>query len=88
MSKGAMYNVNRNNQDAWYRYKMPAVQTKIEGKGNGIKTVVTNCPAIAEALNRPTEYVCKHFGFELGAQVQMDAKTEKYLAGWAESFFT
>lgn len=85
MSKGAMYNVNRNNQDAWYRYKMPAVQTKIEGKGNGIKTVVTNCPAIAEALNRPTEYVCKHFGFELGAQVQMDAKTEKYIVNGQHS---
>ena len=84
MSK-AMYNINRNSTDHFYRYKMPAITTKIEGKGNGIKTVVENCCAIAIALNRPPEYVCKNFGFELGAQVQMDAKKEKYIVNGAHS---
>lgn len=79
MSRGAQYNVNRSSTDSFYRYKMPAITTKIEGRGNGIKTVVENCSAVAEALNRPPQYVAKHFGFELGAQVQMDPKNDKYI---------
>jgi translation initiation factor 5 len=36
---------------------MPALQTKIEGKGNGIKTVIPNMDEIAKALSRPA--TCK-----------------------------
>ncbi len=32
---------------------MPLLQTKIEGKGNGIKTVVPNMSDVARALSRP-----------------------------------
>jgi translation initiation factor 5 len=72
-------NVNRNVQDAFYRYKMPRLQAKVEGKGNGIKTVVVNMVDIARALDRPPTYVTKYFGCELGAQTQFDIKAERYI---------
>ena len=37
---------------------MPALQTKIEGKGNGIKTVIPNMDDIAKALSRPPTCKC------------------------------
>ena len=72
-------NVNRNVQDAFYRYKMPRLQAKVEGKGNGVKTVVVNMVDIARALARPPTYVTKYFGFELGAQTQLNIKAERYI---------
>jgi translation initiation factor 5 len=79
----AMINVNRQTNDMFYRYKMPKLLAKVEGTGNGIKTVVVNATAIAKALNRPTTYVTKFFGCELGAQVQMNAKEDRYIVNGA-----
>ncbi|KAJ8567433.1 hypothetical protein K7X08_019641 [Anisodus acutangulus] len=64
-----------NSDDAFYRYKMPRMITKIEGRGNGIKTNVVNMVDIAKALARPASYTTKHFGCELGAQSKFDEKT-------------
>lgn len=72
----AMLNIGGENAgDAFYRYKMPRLQCKIEGRGNGIKTNVVNNVDIAKALERPPEYVIKFFGCELGAQTKFDKKT-------------
>eukprot|EP00095_Tigriopus_kingsejongensis_P006771 maker-scaffold637_size121548-snap-gene-0.16 protein:Tk06771 transcript:maker-scaffold637_size121548-snap-gene-0.16-mRNA-1 annotation:"eukaryotic translation initiation" len=72
-------NVNRNVQDAFYRYKMPRLVAKVEGKGNGVKTVIPNMTDIARALGRPPTYCTKYFGCELGAQTQFDFKNDRYI---------
>jgi len=56
---------------------MPVVRAKVEGRGNGIKTVVENCADIAKALDRNPEYVVKFFGFELGTLTSN--QNEKYI---------
>jgi len=71
--------VNRSVSDAFYRYKMPRLQAKVEGKGNGIKTVIVNMVEIAKALGRPPTYPTKYFGCELGAQTQFDFKDERFI---------
>lgn len=75
----ANVNVNRNVDDMFYRYKMPKLIAKVEGKGNGIKTVIVNMVEIAKALGRPPTYPTKFFGCELGAQTQFDLKNERYI---------
>lgn len=72
-------NVNRSVQDAFYRYKMPRLMAKVEGKGNGVKTVIPNMVDIARALGRPPTYPTKYFGCELGAQTQFDFKNDRYI---------
>lgn len=75
----ASVNVNRNVSDAFYRYKMPRIQAKVEGKGNGIKTVIVNMVDVAKAIGRPATYPTKYFGCELGAQTQFDFKNERFI---------
>ncbi|GAB0092954.1 Eukaryotic translation initiation factor 5 [Sergentomyia squamirostris] len=72
-------NVNRNVTDVFYRYKMPRINAKVEGKGNGIKTVIVNMAEVAKALGRPATYPTKYFGCELGAQTQYDTKNERFI---------
>ena len=62
---------------------MPVLTTKIEGKGNGIKTVVPNMSDIARALSRPPTYPTKFFGCELGAQTSFDEKNDRYIVNGA-----
>ncbi|CAN6447064.1 unnamed protein product [Victoria cruziana] len=72
----ALQNIGAGNRDdAFYRYKMPKMITKIEGRGNGIKTNIVNMVDIAKALARPAAYTTKYFGCELGAQSRFEEKT-------------
>ena len=79
----SLVNVRRDVSDQFYRYKMERLQTKIEGKGNGIKTVVTNLSSVANSLARPGAHVIKYFGFELGAQTNMDPKDDRWIINGA-----
>lgn len=69
--------------DMFHRYKMPVLQVKVEGKGNGIKTVIPNMSDIARALARPPTYTTKFFGCELGAQTTFDEKVDRYIVNGA-----
>lgn len=80
----ALQNIGASNRDdAFYRYKMPKMITKIEGRGNGIKTNIVNNVEIAKALARPPSYTTKYFGCELGAQSKFDEKTGTSLVNGA-----
>jgi translation initiation factor 5 len=67
MSGVKMLNID-GSTDAHYRHKMPALITKIEGSGNGIKTVIPNMADVAKALRIQPAYCTKFFGISLGAQ--------------------
>lgn len=72
----ATVNIGQGNAgDQFYRYKMPRLQAKVEGRGNGIKTCVVNNVEIAKALERPPEYIIKYFGCELGAQTNYNKES-------------
>lgn len=79
----SLINIRRDVSDAFYRYKMERLQTKIEGKGNGIKTVVVNLPSVAASLARPPSYLNKYFGFELGAMTNNDPKDDRWIINGA-----
>lgn len=89
-------NIPRSNTDIYYRYKMPVVSIKIEGKGNGIRTVVTNMGKIMKALDRPMEYGVKFIGYELGTKNKCNIEqnscifsgkhTEEYLSLQLDKF--
>jgi len=75
----ANINVNRSVEDAFYRYKMPRIIAKVEGKGNGIKTVIVNMAEVAKSLSRPPTYPTKYFGCELGAQTNFDLRNDRFI---------
>ncbi|MCJ1478195.1 hypothetical protein MMC13_006871 [Lambiella insularis] len=79
----ANLNIRRDVADPFYRYKMERLQSKIEGKGNGIKTVIVNLSSVAQSLSRPPSYVIKYFGFELGAQTNTNPADDRWIINGA-----
>lgn len=79
----ATVNIRRDVTDPFYRYKMERLQSKIEGKGNGIKTVIVNLSSVAQSLARPPSYVIKYFGFELGAQTNTNPNDDRWIINGA-----
>ena len=76
-------NIGGDKSDASYRYKMPALVTKIEGRGNGIKTVILNMAELAKSLHIHPAYPTKFFGIELGAQSKYSAASDRAVVNGA-----
>ncbi|XP_063934804.1 eukaryotic translation initiation factor 5-like [Zophobas morio] len=72
-------NINTSVEDQFYRYKMPKLISKIEGRGNGIKTVIVNMAEIAKSLSCPPSYPTKFFGCELGSQTVLDDANSRFI---------
>lgn len=51
--------------DPFFRYKMPSIQVKHEGKGNGVKTVLKNLKDVSKSLNREPSDVLQYIASEL-----------------------
>ena len=50
METSDQLNIPSTVSDPHYRYKMPKIQTAIQGSGNGIKTKWANLPEVSKAL--------------------------------------
>jgi len=80
----ATINIGADNAgDAFYRYKMPKLQSVVEGRGNGVKTNIVNMVEIAKALGRPPSYTTKYMGVELGAQSKFSETSGQSLVNGA-----
>jgi len=66
-------------EDPNYRYLMPRVEVHIEGRGNGVKTVLDNVEEVASAIHRFPEEIHKFIGVTEGAEHNCDVKNRKYL---------
>lgn len=70
-------NIVGSNNDPFSRYRMPSICLKIEGKNNGIKTIISNLSNIAKNLDRDPMHILKYFAYELG--VQTNFKNGRYI---------
>merc|ERR1712080_794361 len=68
-----MLNIDQENEDNYYRYKMPPIQIKVEGKAGNPFTIIENLSDISNSLKRSTTIILKFFSSELGTK----AITEK-----------
>lgn len=78
-SKENYVNVPRRITDPHYRYTMPLLRVKVEGRGKMIKTILLNLREVAKDVYRSPEYLLKFFAFELAASTKIDRTEENNL---------
>jgi len=79
----SLLNIPSTVDDPNYRYKMPRVKAKVEGRGNGIRTNITNMADVSRSLKRQPEYVTKFCGYELGSQSKYEDAEGKAIVNGA-----
>jgi translation initiation factor 2 beta subunit (eIF-2beta)/eIF-5 len=75
-------NMNGNQNDVNYRYKMPKPSVTIGGQGNGIYTVFNNMDQISNSINHPVEVLMKYIASITGTSYN---PTKKSLTGTHKS---
>ena len=60
-------NMNGNDNDPTYRYRIPAFNVTIAGQGNGIYTVFKNIDDISKRMNHPKEVLMKYIASITGS---------------------
>ena len=60
-------NINGDNNDNFYRYKMPTLVSSKTGRGNGCFTLLVNLQEVTNSFNHPASIVLKYIGNVLGS---------------------
>lgn len=68
-------NMNGNQNDTNYRYKMPTFNVTIAGKGNGVYTIINNIDDISKAINHPVEVIMKYLAYATGSNYIQERET-------------
>lgn len=63
MATKTTLNIGGHEDDPFFRYKMPQIQTKVEGQGKMIKTIISNIDQLSNSLKRPQDVILKYLGF-------------------------
>lgn len=63
-------NIGGTQEEPFWRYTRPELETKIEGRGGSTRTVVGNMGKIAKAIKIEQIYPTKFFSMELGSRVR------------------
>lgn len=58
--------------DEFFRYTMPSIDVKHEGKGKMKKSVLVNIKDVAEKVGRPAEYLITYLGQRLNATAKVE----------------
>lgn len=80
VGSGRMINVNGSDEPT-YRYKMPALETRIIGKSGGT-TVITNIDAVASAIFRSVDDLKPVFTRGIAGKVKMTSKGLELAGKW------
>ncbi len=67
------------NLDPHFRYTMPALSIRHEGRGNGQKTVLLNLKDVSDAFDHPLELLVRYIGIELSAQCRQESDSSRVI---------
>lgn len=68
-------NINPDTDDCNYRYKMPKIQVRLAGRGNGSYTFLDNIDDVSIEINTPTNILLNFIGRSLGSSINIEKKT-------------
>lgn len=74
-SKVSHININPDIVDSYYRYKMPSLDCKQEGRGGNKNTKILNLDKVAMSLSRPTEHLSHWLKMQLKTSITIIANT-------------